>query len=106
MRIDAVTNRHHDARWIINKSVEEALEEEYENCTKAAEMVEENLESALQNNNMNEGPVNFYTDEDDIRTLHEEYCPDKFILEVEYTVESEDESVRKKEYFLRNYTHP
>ncbi|MFW5902311.1 MAG: hypothetical protein ACOCTT_00275 [archaeon] len=102
MKIDTVTNRHFDTQWIINRTVEEALEEKSENCTEAVEMIEENLGQALNDDLMNVGSVEFGLNSLSVG----DQCPDGFTVDVDYTVESDDNSISKTEDFERYYSHP
>lgn len=102
MQIDTVLNRHFDAQGIINSTIEEAMEEESENCTLAIDMAEENLEEALTHQLMDNGPVNFDLDSLNI----EDDCPSGFTVNLGYSVESEDQSVVKTEEFEKYFSHP
>lgn len=104
IKIDAVNNRHNDVQWVITKSVDEAISNHPDNCTKAADETDNYLDTAFSDNHMNnEWKKGSAYLKDESHTVSDTNCPKNFTVTVEYTVMNNGGTVNKSETFEETY---
>lgn len=101
MKIDAVTNRNSDVKWIINNTVEEGIDQG-NNCSDSASIIESNLNSVQGSSSLDTGAAE--ANINSIGVSGESNCPD-IQVSVDYIVETDDGNVHKEVNFQETYTY-
>ncbi len=93
MEIDTVINRQQETHVIIEKAIEDGINQG-EDCNDAASKIESYINSALNNNLMEQGPITF----GHTLTVNNN-CPSTITIEVEYTINTD--TVERKTQFTK-----
>ncbi len=101
MKIDAVTNRNQDIKWIINNTVEEGINQG-SNCTETTQIIKNNLQQAMADNLTNIGPVKTQTYS---LGTDNSTCPYNFTVNLEYNVKTNNENISIERTFSENYNY-